>query len=928
VSVPPPGEEAGLLFEAGADNGGFVHAPSLPQAATAAVLRSGYLTHKAESDQHPLALDLSSARVRLAQWLLDGVRQGQSLGALLGYRFERGLTQRGLAQYLEAFRVLAPLGDYYKLEAAKIARIDAEMAALIQRQSAEMAALQQVINTLQSEISALSTQINSKTAARSTLQARVNTLNSQIPPKQQEVDQLRAEQAFWAAEVNRLTNLERKREAQLKLNEVTRKLQEAQNALSAMVSERDDKQRQINTLTPEINTLSGQRTTKQADLLARQNEAVDLQRRHTEAQEALPGLIEADMQGEFDALLQRYRDTYLYPPTTSLQAMETIAAQQVTDGLVLLKLHRANEVPWGKHDLPAADSSDRHQAEAEIVELERTVDAVSDVITAESLHHTIQGNPLRAGATLDAVAGGEMPVPDLEFIRTPRSGIAATHRLLVLFKGAAVPDPRWPLQPHHARATAEPWLTAWSARLLGDPSRVRLRGELFDPGSGTIHDTVEATLRDLDLSPLDLVYGIQGDAGGEVMERVRYHLRREAQDVPGAELRLLLERRVDWSPETLSLAELIELARATAELIAGGRSLEPRDLHLPGEAVSTGADLAELAGRANATATALAAAHSQIEEFLAEGESVELEALRQALLHLSHLGLPAAVPRSAIGSATADREVLLDQGAEVVAEASRRLVRLQELASGFDPVTATAEAQSRHHLARLQAVLGSSFTAVVRLIPDSTVPQAFTASTELQGGDPLNASTWLLRLSRVRERSARLRDALGYAEAVGSGARLDLAVAQLPHTPGERWVALPSPAGTPPPSGRVSLVAHCPDGIPTGGPVAGLLVDEWVEVIPNDEETTGLAFHFDAPATQPPHALLLAVPSDEARAWDLGDLAAAVLDALELARLRAVDRDALAAAGYPDDPLPAIYLACNRAGDTVSTDFVKAVAVP
>src|SRR5262245_66535267 len=34
---------------------------------------------------------LSSERVHRAKWVLDGVRGGKSLGALLGYRFGRGL---------------------------------------------------------------------------------------------------------------------------------------------------------------------------------------------------------------------------------------------------------------------------------------------------------------------------------------------------------------------------------------------------------------------------------------------------------------------------------------------------------------------------------------------------------------------------------------------------------------------------------------------------------------------------------------------------------------------------------------------------------------------------------------------------------------------------------------------------------------------
>src|SRR5205807_720272 len=90
---------------------GYIHAPSLTQAATAAVLRSGYLTHRDSGNGDILALDLSSKRVCVALWLLEGVRNGQPLGALLGYRFERGLHERRLElnQYIPRFRQLAPL---------------------------------------------------------------------------------------------------------------------------------------------------------------------------------------------------------------------------------------------------------------------------------------------------------------------------------------------------------------------------------------------------------------------------------------------------------------------------------------------------------------------------------------------------------------------------------------------------------------------------------------------------------------------------------------------------------------------------------------------------------------------------------------------------------------------------------------------------
>jgi hypothetical protein len=97
-----------------ADNGGYILAPSAAQAATAAILRSGYLTHRNTSDANLLSIDVSSDRVRKALWLIAGVQQGQSLNALLGYLFEDGLSQANLDKYIQPFR------DKYPIVGAKL----------------------------------------------------------------------------------------------------------------------------------------------------------------------------------------------------------------------------------------------------------------------------------------------------------------------------------------------------------------------------------------------------------------------------------------------------------------------------------------------------------------------------------------------------------------------------------------------------------------------------------------------------------------------------------------------------------------------------------------------------------------------------------------------------------------------------------------
>jgi hypothetical protein len=75
-------------------NGGYVFAPSLNQAVTAAVLRNGYISNATPKTPDLMNINLSSQRVRIALQFLEGIRNGQSLGALLGYHFERGLHDR------------------------------------------------------------------------------------------------------------------------------------------------------------------------------------------------------------------------------------------------------------------------------------------------------------------------------------------------------------------------------------------------------------------------------------------------------------------------------------------------------------------------------------------------------------------------------------------------------------------------------------------------------------------------------------------------------------------------------------------------------------------------------------------------------------------------------------------------------------------
>lgn len=692
-SSPPPLELP--------DNPGFIHAPSLAQAAAAAVLRSGHLTHRNVESGKLLAIDLSSARVRLAKWLLDGVRAGQPLGALLGYRFERGLHEGHpgveLDRFIAPFRRMAPLAG-----------------------------------------------------------AALHPANG--------------------------------------------------------------------------------------------------------------------------------------------EPVEMIAANNVADGLRLQQIWRQAQTNQDQFFLQLGPLTDAEKAalRAELAALDDAVDALSDTLLAEGVHQAVLGNHSRASATLDAVARGEARPPELDVIETPRSGIALTHRALALFSGPAPAVP-WPQPRFPFRAEAEPHLNAWAGRLLGDPARVRCRVERLHPETGIVAETREVRMSDLALSPLDFVYADESGAQfqrSEIEQRLILHATRQAPGFgPDELLRVNLDRDPSWDPRDLSGNEFSELLRAVRALITRARGIDGRDLVATGIAGAGGIDENDLARRAARAMASLEGALAGLRARL-NGPPAEIA---DVLLPFAHFGIPGAIPSASLPA----------QAQSVEREAAGRLARAQAAGTPLDA---------------LSEVFGQSFVIAPLFRPPNAgdLAAAWARSDRLLGGNPAEALTWLARAARVREGAARLEDAFRYAEALGTGAELDLRVAQLPLRENDRWVALPLTGGRPVSAGTLSLVAQMSGAFDPRQPVAGLLLDEWVETVPNATETTAVAFQYDRPDATPPQAVLIAVPPGADLAWTAGSLQKVLLETMDLARMRVVDPGLL---GETRHFLPALYFASNAQGDTVSTDW-------
>ncbi len=616
---------------------------------------------------------------------------------------------------------------------------------------------------------------------------------------------------------------------------------------------------------------------------------------------------------------------------------DALPPRNVCDGLVLQRM--GTDAVLAAVTLTGAQQAERKDAvRASLASLAATVDAVADLLLAEGVHQLVAGNPERAAASLATVAAGDHAPPDPEVVHTPRAGHALTHRVMVAGGPSVAAAAGW--RAGGARATAEPFLERWCGHLLGDLRRVPVRvllerppavatvpdldtARAAAPGSGAgpaVSWPVELTftLDKLGLGALDFVYEAMTAPGGGTLleERAIRRARAHAPAGAGAGVPRLDPTRAAAGAPTLAAA--VEMARALRALLGAARPARPEDFARPQDGAHRAVDTADAGRRA---AAAVAALDTAVEGLAAAvGTTAATATVRARLDALAGFGV------GAFGSAAGPPETDPVALASAVAEGRRR----RDLAR--EALKRAADDAGTREFAALAEVFGADFRAVPLATPvrGNRFAASLAKSAALVADDPLAPADWLRRTGRVRPAVGLLDDVLLYSDALASGGPFRLAVAQLPlsafvHADGtpaaSRWVALPfkDELG---PDPVTSVMLHAPPGLDTTKPVAGLVVDEWPEVVPAAELVTGIAFHADAPGARPPQTILLAVHPDPQQPWSSQILADVVLETLELAKLRLVDLEAVAWAGRF---LPALYVPDGDVPGALTLDFKQLV---
>ena len=559
-----------------------------------------------------------------------------------------------------------------------------------------------------------------------------------------------------------------------------------------------------------------------------------------------------------DSFIYPLRRSYPYaaPATPGNQISEAEKEVQVVDGMAILLKFRED----GFYGSPVADWPDWALAALELKglnsdtndtpdtafagfaaaldDLDDLLDAVTDLSVAEGVYHIVRGAHVEAATVVNAIGQGK-PLPEIAFTKTPVDGIAVHHKTLLHLPLLAAND---------YLTSSGAWGTPTLKGLLNPQLNLYCKEQLPAPDTLLVGYTLEevneagevvstndtVSLSELHIEPIDLVLSVNAEGGlaGYMDGALKEYM---VEQNPDASVQLLVE-----SSDTASVLKRSFLMKKIMHLLENSKPVVSSvfdDVASEDVKMSLVLDRAELAARLNKVITYIRAEN----RFSAE-QSENITFAYTKLLDLLD-----------------DHQVL---------EAS-----LVEAVNGFSSmVTATP----------FDLYLQYSTGYANDFYPDRSYVNKESGNTGM-----MQMESWLASISKVRTQMMNLNQ-LSLLQYHQKGVAHTIEPKQFPAI--DQWLGGELTRGLTVDELDMSFVminAINEENKSNDGRVVALVVDEWIEVLPHESQTTGVALHVDQPDAAPPQTLLLAVPPDtEGDFWTHLQMVGVVNSALEMAKVR------------------------------------------
>lgn len=879
-------------------NQGYIHAPSVNHAVTAAVLRNGYVANATPEQPDLLKVNLSSERVRRALRIIEGIRGGQNLAALLGYEFERGLHDR--YAMAECDRFIYPLRLVFPL-------VTTTPEDLPEGTSIQSIEARNVVNGLK-----LLRHVRGPAPANRTYP--FGFPNTKLP------DASTAESDAIDAEVDRL----------LDLYDAVADLAVAEGVHQVVMGNYD---RAAATL-----DAYGQATFPPIpDVVQTPRSGIVLTHRVGLQFDASATSVATDNpRVKAEPAMNQWLGGALPPAARvgcKVRYLDAAGGEQFT-------FVTQQQLGLQPLDLVYVLDPDNLQSAPQLV---TRPGSDADLSSRSELDDRIREFVLRQAALavrpdlLREISYSEGKAGDFSFVDVA-SAVRSLRALLLHSRPLRATDIALPTE---AKADAEsaasldrtrvdflPDALAIERNALLVPLLAELDAAL--PEAGPVVATVIADIDDW-LERITAAcrvlagYGLPQTGLGALLE-VRASLIRRILAKANIVVQRWQRLRDQFDLLMPTVPTLADDAAKIARLLEAERLISTTATDVEGKSVAdvtTDVEAKELAFKTRHDALSDLA---QTTETTVAGVLTELE----NLLPLTDFEIEettTADEQNQIVVAAADIRARV---AQLIVAIDARITAVQDKLTAHD-----AEAAPEKKIQLLtdagHAVLGDQFVFVPSFRAGTLQGPEWTNAYQTRAtlldfqrderDNPFAVDDWLYTTARVSQKMHHVENLTFVAEALGTTPPA-LEPVQFPFTTDAPWMALefPPQAKTLLEKELLLYTAHYSKAFNSGEAQCGLLLEEWTEVIPNDTETTGIAFQFDKPNAEPPQSILLATPPQFTGAWNWDDLVQTLHETLDMARLRAVEPQQL-----DREPisvfLPATILATTWRPITIAADL-------
>ncbi|HXI22728.1 MAG TPA: hypothetical protein VNG71_02555 [Pyrinomonadaceae bacterium] len=839
-------------------NGGHVLAPSLNHAVTAAVLRNGYLSNAAPATPDLFAIDVSSARVRISLQFIEGMRNGQPLGALLGYQFERRLHDR--YNEAEMDHLIYQVRKAFPLASKRI-KDSLDTPPDWPDPPAEDAAIEQV-------------------------EAR-NVCDGELLLKHVRTNPIKTYP--WGKDLEAATPTQ-----QMIIDQEVAALFEIHDAIADIVIA--ESVHQVTTGNTEraaaaLDAFSKGDFPPEPDVVTTPRSGVSLTHRvglHLPVAAVAPG--GATPRAQAEPAIDAWLETVL-PPLSD----------------IVVRVHYKNTPPGSGEANADVDMDTLGLRPIDVVHLldtsnEEAMNELDDRLLQHVISTIVDPVTFAIGLCPDAsveiryterVAGKKTAFEVAPLIASLRSIVLDSRPLqssdAQLQNEAAPANVTVPFGQITAAHSSVEQVRADAFALQGTLTPLIQSGADFATAVAAIDAAITSFVS------LQFSAGLCGVALASAGAILR--ARREWFELVRANAAKVMDRwQVKLAVCDALLAEAVDPTRSALMQIDSLERAE-REVSTSFTSLSDPALLAIVTAKRDVFATALAEIQA-----VHDSAAVAIDPLWTSW-SATFAGRPALDLAKEDTSKEEEqvRNMLKNMHQQVtgmLAELNKRIEKSDEKIA--EAATAGGRQKAELLTEAAKALLGEA----VRIIPRFTISEeqgdewqnAFDARlnllTHLAPAHDFPVDDWLHGVARVRAKLHKLENVILLADAFGT-TEPTLAPVQFPFRAAEPWLAMEFPPGWDMSTVDDHLLytgSYFNNAFDkTAAEFGGLLIDEWTEVVPATKETAGLAFNYDRPSHEPPQTMLLVSPAGLGTQWNWEDLRAAIPETFELAKKRAVE---------------------------------------